>query len=256
MKKLLQFALLFTALLSFSGCKVFFPSMMFKQKDYQYFELAQKKVEEYVIQPGDQLTIRLYARDGFQLIDIVEENPQNTNNPSTNGVALQTYLVDNEGFLKLPIIGEYFVKGFTETQLENILADKYASLYVDPYVVVKVVNRRVFVFKGSQSAVIPLNEAPTTLLEIIAKAGGIPEDFKAYNIKIIRGDMKNPEVLLVDLSTLDGLRKSNLVVQSNDIVYIERRPNAAATILRDLGPYLSFATTITTFIILVTKFGK
>ncbi|MFN8285101.1 MAG: polysaccharide biosynthesis/export family protein [Chitinophagales bacterium] len=255
MKKFLQFSLLFTALLSFSGCKVFFPGVMFKQKDYQYFELAQKKVDEYVIQPGDQLTIRLFARDGFQLIDIVD-NQQSAYNPATNGTAEETYLVDNEGFLKLPIIGEYFVKGYTETQLENILADKYSSLYVDPYVIVKVVNRRVFVFKGSYSVVVPLNEAPTTLLEVIARAGGIPDDFKAYSIKIIRGDMKNPEVMLVDLSTLDGLRKSNLIVQSNDIVYIERRPNLAGTVLRDLGPYLSFATTITTFIILITKFGK
>ena len=31
------------------------------------------------------------------------------------------FLVDNEGFAKLPIIGEFYVKGFTETELERVL---------------------------------------------------------------------------------------------------------------------------------------
>lgn len=233
---------------------------MFRQKEYQFFELAQKRVDEYVIQSGDQFSLRLYARDGFKMIDVVEQaasgsGDQTNSNYSSNSNPI-TFLVDQEGFVKLPIIGEYFVKGYTETQLENILADKYSALYVDPYVVVKVLNRRVFVFKGSTSVVIPLNEAPTSLLEVIAKSGGVPDDYKAYNIKIIRGDLKNPQVILVDLSTMDGLRKSNLIVQSNDIVYIERRVNIPAVVLRDLAPYLSFISTISTLIILAAKLGK
>lgn len=259
MKKLLKVALFVLVLTSFSSCKLFFPNMMFRQKDYQFFELAQKKVDEYVMEPGDQLTIKLYARDGFRLIDIVEatdQAPSSNNNLAGNPANRQTFLIDHEGFIKLPIIGEYFVKGYTETQLENILEEKYASLYVDPYVIVKVVNRRVFVFKGSESSVIALNEAPTTILEVIAQSGGIPDDYKAYKIKIIRGDLKNPEVILIDLSTLEGLRKSNLIVQSNDVIYIEKRMNAASAMLRDLSPYLGFLTTISTFIILVTRLGK
>ncbi len=244
---------------SFSSCKVFFPSQMFRQKDYQFFELAQKRVDEYVIEPGDEFTLRLYAREGFKLIDVVGENGSTTGNTGVQTGSSgnpTTFLVDNEGFVKLPILGEYFVKGYTETQLENILADKYASLYVDPYVVLKVINRRVFVFKGSVSSVEPLNQAPTSILEIIARSGGIPDDYKAYNIKVLRGDMKNPEVILIDLSTLDGMRKSNLILQSNDIVYIERKKNVPAVILRDLAPYMSFVTTISTLVILAAKLGK
>lgn len=258
MRRILRIVFFVWAVSSLSSCKVLFPNMMFRQKDYQFFELAQKRVDEYVIEPGDQFTLQLYARDGFRLIDIVEQNQggSSSNANFSGGTTAMTYLVDHEGFVKLPIIGEYFVKGYTETQLENILADKYSSLYVDPYVVVKVINRRVFVFKGSSSSVIALNEAPTTILEVIARSGGIPDDYKAFNIKVIRGDLKNPEVILIDLSTLDGMRKSNLLIQSNDIVYIERRVNVATAILRDIAPYLSFVTTLSTLIILATKLGK
>lgn len=261
MNRTIRILFLIWIVTSFSSCKVLFPNMMFRQKDYQFFELAQKRLDEYVIQPGDQFTLKLYARDGFRLIDVVDQNGggggSNQGTVSSNSTSTgNSFLVDHEGFAKLPILGEYFVKGYTETQLENILADKYSALYVDPYVVVKVINRRVFVFKGSSSAIIPLNEAPTSILEVIARSGGVPDDYKAYNIKIIRGDLKNPEVILVDLSTLDGLRRSNLLVQSNDIVYIERRVNVPSAILRDIAPYMSFVTTISTFIILATKLGK
>lgn len=256
MKRYIELALILWVIFYCSSCKVFLPSQMFRQKDYQFFELAQKRMDEYVIQPGDEFTVHLYAREGFKLIDVVGENGSNTTMQNGAANTVNTYLVDNEGFVKLPVIGEYFVRGLTETQLENVLADKYAALYVDPYVIVKVVNRRVFVFKGSISSVEPLNQSPTTILEVIARSGGIPDDFKAYNIKVIRGDMKNPEVILIDLSTLEGMRKSNLILQSNDIVYIEKKKNIPVIILRDIAPYMSFVTTISTLIILASKLGK
>ena len=90
------------------------------------------------------------------------------------------YLVDYEGFAKLPIIGQFYVKGYTETELERVLEEKYSTLFVSPYVVVTVSNRRCFVFEGSSGSVVSLNEAPTNLFEIIAKSGGIATNMKSY----------------------------------------------------------------------------
>jgi hypothetical protein len=46
---------------------------MFQQKDYQVFELKDKLIEEYVIKPGDDLTLTFVTRDGEALI-IIETN--------------------------------------------------------------------------------------------------------------------------------------------------------------------------------------
>lgn len=238
------------------SCKLLFPNNMFRQKDYQFFELAQKTVDEYIIQSGDELTVQLITRDGFRLIDAVGggQNGQAQNMNVQSGRV--HYFVDAEGFVNLPILGEMYIKGFTESQLEAILSDKYSSLYVDPYTVVTVVNRRVFFFRGSQSSIITLNQAPTSILEVIAKAGGIPDNFKAYNIKVIRGDLKNPQVTIIDLSTLEGLRKSDLIVQSNDIIYLDFRYNVPNAILSPLVPYISLLTTVSTLIVLITTLAK
>lgn len=213
---------------------------MFKQKDYQFFELAKKKVEEYVIEPGDELTLEVYSRDGFKLVDVLGGSLNTT--PGTSASSSNSapsnkpeYLVDKEGFAKFPVLGMLYVKGYTQNELETQLAERYASLFVSPFVILKVTNRRVFVFKGDIGMVIELNNAPTSLPEVLAKSGGLSRDLKAYKIKIIRGDMANPQVRIVDLSTLEGLRSADLVVQSNDIIYIEPR----RTVARDIGQQIT-----------------
>jgi len=231
---------------------------MFQQKDYQFFELAKKQMDEYVVQTGDQFTLMAYSRDGFRLIDVlggaiggsaVAVGGAQQGNNAIN------YLVDNEGFAKLPIIGEFYVKGYTETELERILAEKYSNLFVDPYIVVTVSNRRAFVYKGSTASVVTLNQAPTNLFEVIAKSGGIGRDLKSYKIKVIRGDLKNPQITIIDLSSIEGMRNADLIVQSNDIIYIEPRRRPASDVLKELAPVFAWASTILTTIALIRTFS-
>lgn len=252
MRRPIQFLVVFGLLLLMSSCKVFYPNIMFQQKDYQYFELAQKQIDEYVIQKGDQFTFSVYSRDGFRLIDIMSGQSSIVQG---SGGGRGMYLVDNEGFAKLPIIGDYYVNGYTESELERILEEKFSNLFVDPYVIVTVSNRRVFVFKGSSAAVVGLNESPTNLFEVIAKSGGIGNDLKSYKIKVIRGDLKNPQITIVDLSSLEGMRNADLIVQSNDIIYIEPRRRILSDALRELSPVLAWASTILTTIALIRTFS-
>ena len=264
MKQVLGIILIAIALISIPSCRLLYPNLMFQQKQYQYFELAQKQIDQYVIQPGDEISLRIYARDGFRLVDVIGNVPvAGSSNSNAGGQSVNqnilgaTYLVDNEGFARLPVVGELFVKGYTEKELNRILADKFSGLFVDPFVIAKVENRRALIFKGSSGGVISLNAGPTNLLEVIAKSGGLTTNSKAYKIKVIRGDLKNPQVILIDLSTLEGVRKADLIVQSNDIIYIEeKRASIAAQILTEITPYLSFITTISTVIILAKTYGK
>lgn len=227
---------------------------MFQQKDYQYFELAKKQADQYIIQTGDEFTLKAYSRDGFRLIDVLGNSGEVSQAGGSGGGAVN-FLVDNEGFAKLPIIGQFYVKGYTETELERTLAEKYSNLFVDPYIVLNVINRRVFVFKGSTGSVVSLNEAPTNLFEVIAKSGGIANDLKSYKIKIIRGDLKNPQISVIDLSSIEGMRNADLIVQSNDIIYIEPRRRPATDVLRELSPVFAWASTILTTIALIKTFS-
>lgn len=254
MRKLLQFLLFGVLLFLFSGCRILHPSMMFQQKDYQYFELAQKKLEQYTIQPGDEMHIEVYSRDGFKLVDVVGSVLTATSH--SGNASNMVYLVDNEGFAKIPILGQFYVKGYSEAELEKVLAERYAGLFVDPYVIVRVENRRAVVFEGEVAKIVRLNSSPSNLIEVLAQAGGIDLNGKAFRVKIIRGDLKNPEIHLIDLSTLEGIRKADLTVENNDIIYVEKKPNYARELLQDISPIIGLVTSLSTLIFLAIRLGK
>jgi polysaccharide export outer membrane protein len=97
--------------------------------------------------------------------------------------------------------------------------------------------------------VVPLIDENVRLLEVLALANGISNDAKANNIRVLRGE----DVFLIDLSTIEGFRTSNLIMQPGDIVYVEpiRRPFSEA--LRDYAGILSIVATLTTLIVVITS---
>lgn len=241
----------------FSSCKVMYPNRMFKQGNYEYFSVGREALKEYTIAKGDLLTLKIYSRDGFDLIDVLPNETGggvsggSQNQSSSTNKNLQTYLVEEDGFVRLPLFGRTYVVGKTENELEDYIEERCRAIFNEPFAILKVNNRRAFVFKGSTADVISLNEAPTSLLEVIAKSGGLSGNLKAYKIKIIRGDLKNPEIFTVDLSTIEGLRNGELIVQANDVIYIEERTRYINGILREITPVLSLVATTTTVIALI-----
>ncbi len=258
MRKYIILLIVGITLLSFSSCKVIYPNIMFQQKDYQIFEIKDRLISNYLVKPNDMITVQVYSRDGFDLIDRTA-NSSNTVKTTTNlgnQNNIAEYRVNDKGFVDLPILGNYYVDGLTELALKANLENEYSKLYVDPFVNVRVVNRRVFVFKGAVGQVIPLNPTPTTLIEVLALSGGLQQGLKSYNIKVIRGDLKSPNILQVNLSTIQGLTESEIILQSNDIVYVEPRRRVFTDALREVTTTLSILTSIVTSGVLISTLAK
>ena len=176
------------------------------------------------------------------------------------------FLVQANGTVMLPMVNRVKVSGLSLLQADSVLKIRYDEYYKESFVTTRVTNNRVFVLGAPGGKVISLDNDNMNLLEILALAGGIDGGGsgsggtsslyryggKASNIRIIRGDLKNPRVQQIDLSTLDGMRRANLQMEPNDIIYVEpvRRPVLEA--LTDAAPIISFATLIftTTFFII------
>ena len=89
------------------------------------------------------------------------------------------------------------------------------------------------------AVILPLVGNTISLIEAIASGGGIPRGSKSFSIKIIRGETQKPIIFRVDLSTLEGYQKGNIILQSNDIVYIDARPRYLNNIMSEVNPYLA-----------------
>ena len=60
--------------------------------------------------------------------------------------ALQQYLVDNQGNINFPVLGEIHVGGLTKLEIENLIIDKLkVYLKEAPLVTVRIVNYRISV---------------------------------------------------------------------------------------------------------------
>jgi polysaccharide export outer membrane protein len=160
------------------------------------------------------------------------------------------FLVEQSGEVKLPLIGYLKVQGYTLHQLDSVLQLKYSDYYQDAFVISKILNKRAFVLgnaggKANMTAtVIPLDNENMSVVEVLTIAGGLDELAKANNIRLIRGDLKNPNVYVIDLSTIEGVRKSHLTVQPNDIIYIERQRRALNRFLTEMMPLVAVVNTI------------
>lgn len=228
-----------------------------------------RTARNYRIQPNDFLSVRVYTNRGEALIDPngflqfgtgagggAAARPATTSgSPSRSNTAGQSgtdYLVQADGRVRLPVINEVYVRGLTLLEADSVLKLRYNKYYVQSFVRTAVTNNRVIVLGASGGQVIPLNNDNMNLLEVLALAGGVDGTSgsaaryggRVDNIRIIRGDLKNPQVQFIDLSTLEGMRRGNLQVEPNDIIYIQpiRRPLIEG--LTDAAPVISLASTL------------
>lgn len=245
-------AILFLAFVfAFSSCKVFRSNLMLKtSKNYEYDKLADSLVKQnYKIESNDVLQVRIFANDGFEIIDLANK---------AAAIRLDIdYVIDRNGEAKLPLAGKVKLGGLTVREAEVYLEELYDKFYVKPYVTVKILNKRVIVFPGNGGAakVINLANNNTTVIEAIALTGGIAEDGKAYKVKLIRNDgTPKPKVYLMDLSNIEGIAAGNTVVLANDIIYVEPRYRFAKTLVSEIAPIISLLTsTILIYTVFIRK---
>ena len=164
------------------------------------------------------------------------------------------------------MVGRIRLSGLSLLQADSVLAIRFNEYYKETFVSTRVANNRVVVLGASGGQVISLTNDNMNLLEVLALAGGVDgggggggsglyrNGGRADNIRIIRGDLKNPRVQQIDLSTLNGMRRANLQVEPNDIIYVEpiRRPLLDA--LTEAGPLLSLTSLVlTTTLFLISR---
>ncbi len=223
---------------------------MFKiPEGYALDKATQQAEQNYTIQPNDYLDLSVYTNHGERIIDPDLELIKDIPNQSGNVREEVQYLVDTKGVAKLPMIGTIHLEGLTIRDAETLLQKEYSKFYTDPFVNLTYNNKRVIVLGAPGGLVIPLIDENVRLLEVLALAQGISNDAKAQNIRVLRGE----EVYLVDFSTIDGYKTSNLIMQPGDVVYIEpiRRPFSEA--LKDYSGLLSVLATLTTLIVVITS---
>lgn len=242
--------LLLGALLA-AGCASYKQNLMLKTPDDFKSAKVSKEIREaernYVIQKNDLLHLEVYANKGERIIDPNPTLSQNNNSATTEEPPIVKYLVDLNGIVKFPVIGEIKLEGMTLRQAEAILQAEYEKFFKDSFVILTFLNKRVIVLGAVGGQVVTLENHNVTLAEILATAKGLPNEAKAHNIRLVRKD----EVFLLDLSTVEGFLAGNMIVEPGDIIYVEpvRKPFAEG--IRDYAALASLLVSTLSLIIVI-----
>jgi protein involved in polysaccharide export with SLBB domain len=222
----------------------------------------------YRIQPNDFLDVRVYTNKGERIIDPNGElqfgspagpTPSLTSRGGATGRATVSraggtssgleLLVQADGTVDMPVIGRVQLSRLSLRQADSTLQVLYSPYYREPFVQTRVTNNRVIVLGAAGGQVLPLTNDNMNLIEVLALAGGVDGGNgsagiyrfggRTSNIRIIRGDLKNPQIEQIDLSTISGMRRANLQMEPNDIVYIEPVRRRFLEGLAEAGPVIS-----------------
>jgi polysaccharide biosynthesis/export protein len=228
-----------------SSCTINRDIMFRTPMDYEFDQLVDTARGALRLQPNDMIQFRLFANDGFKMIDLVSDN--STREASFLQRTMFNYFIENDGMVKLPIIGRTKLAGLTLREAEIHLEQIYTAYYNKPFVQVQVVNRRVIVFPGgggdARSVVLENNN--TTLLEVLGAAGGINPRGNAHKVKVFRyADDGQRLVYQFDLSDINGLKYADMVMQGDDVVYVQPNPELAREIIADLTPIITLMSSI------------
>ena len=239
MKQLRILSLICALYLLSNSCTINSHVMLKTENDFIFDSITDLDNPEYKIAINDIIDFRLFKNDGYEVIDM-------SLNDGGSGILLNQmnvikYNIRKDSLVELPIIGEVNLVGRTIIAAEKYLEELYSKYYVDPFINLRINSRRVIVFPGTGSTaqVVPLIYNNTSLIEALALVGGISNNSKAKKIKLIRKDKDKYLIYLIDLSTIKGLNDASMILQSNDIIYVEPIANYAKEIIADIAPILS-----------------
>lgn len=209
---------------------------------------------EAVIVPYDELTIRIFdnGSDDSELIKPFNVMSGRIENSGSNqGIG---YLVDVNGNIIFPILGEIHAEGMTRLQLQEhikkLLVD--GGHLNDPLVSVRFRNFKIFFLSHSGGKVLNVTNERCTFLEALAEGSALGLYTRRDKVGVMREVNGNMVIHYMDPRSSDIFNDEFFLLQQNDIIIT--RPFARVYIneaLSNWGWVVSLVTSISSLAMLV-----
>ena len=140
-------------------------------------------------------------------------------------LSLKEVVVRPDGKISLPLVSDILASGLTTVQLQEKIAEKLKEFISSPVVTVSVVRIQSLIVsivgEVLKPGFYPLG-APMTVLELLARAGGVTQDAKSKKIKILRKE--NGKTIQINFNykeLRDGKNlQNNILLKNGDVVVV------------------------------------
>lgn len=194
------------------------------------------------IQPKDVLTITVSSEDmeSSMPFNLVVGTPQTATRSLTSQPTLQTYLVDNNGCINFPMLGQLTIGGLTKGEVEAMITDRLSSHFTTPPIVnVRFVNYKISVLgEVLRPNVYTISNEKVNVFEALALAGDLTVYGRRDGVKLLREKADGTkEIIPLNLNDAQIIHSPYYYLQQNDVLYVE--PNKAKAHNSDIGSMTS-----------------
>lgn len=224
-------------ILAMTGCQ------SYKQVPYlqSYEELNNDNYEEIVvnevnladtlydarIQPKDLLTISVNTSDpeAAAPFNLTVQTPLSTlsRNNVTSQPSLQQYLVNNEGMIDFPVIGQLKIGGLTKNEAEALIREHLKPYLKEvPIVTVRMSNYKISVLgEVARPGTFTISNEKVNIFEALAMAGDMTVYGLRGNVKLVREESNGERRIIgLNLNDRDIIHSPYYQLQQNDILYV------------------------------------
>lgn len=187
-------------------------------------EYVNDRTVNYKLQPGDNLYIRAINTIDERSAAAIngEMSSRMTTISSDASVYLQSYNIDEDGFIELPLIGRVEVKNLTVEEAKDKLQNEMNKFVNQTMLIVKLANFNLTIIgEVSRPGMYKVYETQINLFEAVAMAGNMTSFAKNNEVKIVRQTDNGSEIVTVDLGQADILSSPYYYLKPNDIIYVE-----------------------------------
>ena len=226
---------------------------------------------EMRIKPADQVYIKVTCAEPELLQpfsqDVIVGNTNMTGSYSSYSVnsgmgSVYGYIVDNQGYIHLPVLGKVRVADMTceeaSVVLEQSITDKMQIK--DPDVTIKLLNARVSVLGAAKSPrVVSLSSERNTILDVLAQCGDVDPSALRKKVLLFRETDGMRTRYELDLTQADIFESPAFYVQQNDLIYIQHnksenvKSSAFSTFLSTGASIIGVISSIVALTIALTK---
>ncbi len=219
-------------------------------------------LKPYRLQSNDVVSITIKALDPKLVAMFSAEDQVNQQGKTDMTLYYNGYTVNDHGNIRIPILGEMNVLGFTldevRLKIEKDLLEQYFNKEANIYVTVKLAGFRYTIngeigIPGSRT----LYQEKVNILEAIANSGDITVTGDRKAVTIIRQMPQGTEMHTIDLTNINAMQSPYYYLQPNDYIYIkplkQKTWGTGKTGIESISTLVTLLSLITTTFLLLKK---
>lgn len=180
---------------------------------------------DYRLKESDRLFIQVYSTDdktnalfngagnvGMQMM---------TGNSFSNASDLYTYLVDKNGNIKFPLVGEIQVKGKSIRETKVIIEDAIKPILKLNSVDVRLIGRSFSIIGAGKSSRIQFSKEKVNIFEALALIGDVSFYTDRSKIRILRQTPNGTQIKTFDIRSVDIINSEFYYLEPDDVIFLQ-----------------------------------